>query len=174
VLSNIIYCWNKMVFFTNMDENIFHTLLAKEFHLRTGIERRARKRKFWNIVLELTMADLSFLEICSTWNANLSFEQRNLKVSYSSLDILSMSQAKVQQLYKLDRLLQEESGTLHSLQQDKVGISIIMITQTKTSILKKCNWCDLPLNWWIVGNLLNFWEKFCNIFEDKVFYQTWL
>ncbi|KAK0085482.1 hypothetical protein PV325_005041 [Microctonus aethiopoides] len=28
-------------------------------------------------------------------------------------------QAKVQQLYKLDRLLQEESGTLHSLQQDK-------------------------------------------------------
>jgi hypothetical protein len=33
-----------------------------------------------------------------------------------------MSQAKVQQLYKLDRLLQEESGTLHSLQQDKVGI----------------------------------------------------
>ncbi|XP_015116086.1 uncharacterized protein LOC107040490 isoform X2 [Diachasma alloeum] len=28
-------------------------------------------------------------------------------------------QAKVQQLYKLDRLLQEESGKLHSLQQDK-------------------------------------------------------
>jgi hypothetical protein len=40
-----------------------------------------------------------------------------------------MSQAKVQQLYKLDRLLQEESGTLHSLQQDKVGISIITVTR---------------------------------------------
>jgi len=72
-------------------------------------------------------------------SANLSFEQHNLKVSYSSLDILSMSQAKVQQLYKLDRLLQEESGTLHSLQQDKVDINIIMIIQTKASILKKCN-----------------------------------
>lgn len=29
-------------------------------------------------------------------------------------------QAKVEQLYRLDRLLQEESGTLQSLQQDKV------------------------------------------------------
>lgn len=38
-----------------------------------------------------------------------------------------MSQAKVQQLYKLDRLLQEESGTLHSLQQDKVSINICVI-----------------------------------------------
>lgn len=42
-----------------------------------------------------------------------------------------MSQAKVQQLYKLDRLLQEESGTLHSLQQDKVGISIIIVTHRR-------------------------------------------
>jgi hypothetical protein len=32
-------------------------------------------------------------------------------------------QAKVQELYRLDRLLQEESGTLQSLQQDKVSSS---------------------------------------------------
>lgn len=41
-----------------------------------------------------------------------------------------MLQAKVQQLYKLDRLLQEESGTLHSLQQDKVGINIYITLMT--------------------------------------------
>lgn len=41
-----------------------------------------------------------------------------------------MSQAKVQQLYKLDRLLQEESGTLHSLQQDKVGTDICSTTMS--------------------------------------------
>lgn len=33
-----------------------------------------------------------------------------------------MLQAKVEQLYRLDRLLQEESGTLQSLQQDKVWL----------------------------------------------------
>lgn len=43
-----------------------------------------------------------------------------------------MSQAKVQQLYKLDRLLQEESGTLHSLQQDKVGIDVHVTIITTT------------------------------------------
>lgn len=35
-------------------------------------------------------------------------------------------QAKVQQLYRLDRLLQEESVTIQSLQQDKVNISLLM------------------------------------------------
>jgi hypothetical protein len=35
----------------------------------------------------------------------------------------SLHQAKVQELYRLDRLLQEESGTLQSLQQDKVSSS---------------------------------------------------
>ena len=38
-----------------------------------------------------------------------------------------MLQAKVQQLYKLDQLLQEESGTLHSLQQNKVIINLLYI-----------------------------------------------
>lgn len=50
----------------------------------------------------------------------------NFKVNFEYVDILFMFdlkilnfQAKVQQLYRLDRLLQEESGTLQSLQQDK-------------------------------------------------------
>ncbi|CAL7945512.1 unnamed protein product [Xylocopa violacea] len=50
-------------------------------------------------------------------------EQRLLAEERRDWDRLSPDhgqlQAKVQQLYKLDRLLQEESGTLHSLQQDK-------------------------------------------------------
>lgn len=47
-----------------------------------------------------------------------------------------MSQAKVQQLYKLDRLLQEESGTLHSLQQDKVGIGDAHVATMTRSLVK--------------------------------------
>ncbi|CAK9804408.1 Pleckstrin homology domain-containing family A member 7 [Anthophora plagiata] len=50
-------------------------------------------------------------------------EQRLLAEERRDWDRLSPDhgqlQAKVQQLYKLDRLLQEESGTLHSLQQNK-------------------------------------------------------
>ncbi|KAK2581105.1 hypothetical protein KPH14_007925 [Odynerus spinipes] len=50
-------------------------------------------------------------------------EQRLLAEERRDWDRLSPDhgqlQAKVQQLYKLDRLLQEESGTLQSLQQDK-------------------------------------------------------
>ncbi|KZC14363.1 hypothetical protein WN55_06795, partial [Dufourea novaeangliae] len=52
-------------------------------------------------------------------------EQRLLAEERRDWDRLSPDhgqlQAKVQQLYKLDRLLQEESGTLHSLQQDKAS-----------------------------------------------------
>ncbi|CAB0034212.1 unnamed protein product [Trichogramma brassicae] len=50
-------------------------------------------------------------------------EQRLLAEERRDWDRLSPDhgqlQAKVQQLYKLDQLLQEESGTLHSLQQNK-------------------------------------------------------
>lgn len=77
------------------------------------------------------MAVLSFAEICYGRGTTLGLaEQRNFTRLRSSLGTLSMSQAKVQQLYKLDRLLQEESGTLHSLQQDKVSIGIYIVTMT--------------------------------------------
>ncbi|CAD1478113.1 unnamed protein product, partial [Heterotrigona itama] len=60
-------------------------------------------------------------------------EQRLLAEERRDWDRLSPDhgqlQAKVQQLYKLDRLLQEESGTLHSLQQDKASKGAIEILE---------------------------------------------
>jgi hypothetical protein len=55
------------------------------------------------------------------------------------INCTSLHQAKVQELYRLDRLLQEESGTLQSLQQDKVSSS-----------------SRLPLSFILWGGYLNF------------------
>lgn len=76
------------------------------------------------VVLELTMTVLSLFLVRERAPSRSRHSRIRGETSVVHSGALSMSQAKVQQLYKLDRLLQEESGTLHSLQQDKVRISI--------------------------------------------------
>jgi hypothetical protein len=51
---------------------------------------------------------------------NKAFIKGGVKTGSCEINCTSLYQAKVQELYRLDRLLQEESGTLQSLQQDKV------------------------------------------------------
>jgi hypothetical protein len=49
-----------------------------------------------------------------------AFIKEGVRTGSCEINCTSLHQAKVQELYRLDRLLQEESGTLQSLQQDKV------------------------------------------------------
>jgi hypothetical protein len=51
---------------------------------------------------------------------NKGFIKESVRTGSKEINCTSLHQAKVQELYRLDRLLQEESGTLQSLQQDKV------------------------------------------------------
>lgn len=66
-------------------------------------------------------------------------EQRLLAEERKDWDRISPNhnqlQAKVEQLYRLDRILQEESGTLQSLQQDKVRRHAMHVDENTTFLV---------------------------------------